>query len=151
VGQLVEVSLVMTGVSLLSVESCSELAVMRKKVDASTVSGRSVLTESAAKDSVEFLKLLADETRLRIVYMLKESGELNVQTMCRALGLTQPAVSHHLALLRMAGLVSLRRAGKHNYYSLVPGRFQDHVGQLRQILPVTGNSAPLECAPSEMA
>ncbi|GIW94431.1 MAG: hypothetical protein KatS3mg110_2472 [Pirellulaceae bacterium] len=95
----------------------------------------SQLSEDDTKLSVEFLKLLADETRLRIVYMLKQAGELNVQTMCRALRLTQPAVSHHLALLRMAGLVSLRRQGKHNFYSLVSHRFHDQVKRLWQILP----------------
>lgn len=129
----------MTVSGLLPVRSRTDKRVV-KKVDESTMEKSSVLSDDAAKDSVEFLKLLADETRLRIVYMLKECGELNVQTMCRALRLTQPAVSHHLALLRMAGLVSLRRAGKHNYYSLVPGRFQDHVGLLRRILPSSNSN-----------
>lgn len=129
----------MTVSGLLPVRSRTDKRVV-KKVDESTMEKSSVLSDDAAKDSVEFLRLLADETRLRIVYMLKQCGELNVQTMCRALRLTQPAVSHHLALLRMAGLVSLRRAGKHNYYSLVPGRFQDHVGVLRRILPSSNSN-----------
>jgi ArsR family transcriptional regulator len=45
--------------------------------------------------------------------------------LCNLLGQSQPAVSHHLALLRVAGLIEPRRAGKHNYYRILPQRFQD--------------------------
>ncbi len=93
------------------------------------------LSDDATRQAVDFLKLLADETRLRIVYVLKHRGELNVQTMCRVLKLTQPAVSHHLALLRVAGLLALRREGKHNYYHLVPDRFVEQLGILDNFLP----------------
>jgi ArsR family transcriptional regulator len=37
---------------------------------------------------------------------------------------SQPAVSHHLALLRMAGVIACRRDGKHNFYRLVPQKVQ---------------------------
>ncbi len=114
---------------------------MKTKTVGLSLEHLSLLDEESAKHSVEFLKLLADETRLRIVYMLKQAGEMNVQTMCRVLRLTQPAVSHHLALLRMAGLIVLRRAGKHNFYSLVPERFYDQVHLLRQILPGRNNDS----------
>ena len=45
----------------------------------------------------------------------------------RRLNLTQPAVSHHLALLKMAGILDCRRDGKHNFYRLVPRRCQDYL------------------------
>src|SRR5262245_14159002 len=93
------------------------------------------LSEQVAKQAVEFFKLLSDETRLRIVFVLKQRGELNVQTMCRILELTQPAVSHHLALLRVAGLIELRRAGKHNFYHLVPERFAETSSVLQYFMP----------------
>src|SRR3954468_6448641 len=67
-------------------------------------------------------KLLADETRLRIIYFLLQKDEINVRTFCGVLGQSQPAVSHHLAMLKEAGLLDSRRDGKHNFYRLVPKR-----------------------------
>ncbi len=61
-------------------------------------------------------KQLADESRLKILLALAQEGEMHVSALCQLLGQTQPAVSHHLTLLRMTGLVGFRRAGKHNFY-----------------------------------
>jgi ArsR family transcriptional regulator len=63
-------------------------------------------------------KLLADETRLRVLYYLTQRDELHVRALCELLGESQPAVSHHLALLREAGVIERRRQGKHNFYYL---------------------------------
>ena len=65
-------------------------------------------------------KLLADETRLRILFELTQRKELHVRAFCDLLGQSQPAVSHHLALLLDNGLIERRREGKHNFYRLVP-------------------------------
>jgi ArsR family transcriptional regulator, arsenate/arsenite/antimonite-responsive transcriptional repressor len=62
--------------------------------------------------------MLADRSRLKILLALGRDGELHVTALCELLGQSQPAVSHHLTLLRMNGLVSYRRDGKHNYYHL---------------------------------
>ena len=67
---------------------------------------------------VQLLKLFADETRIRILSHLMRLGEANVQTLCRHLSQTQPAVSHHLALLKDAGMLQMRRSGKHNFYRI---------------------------------
>src|SRR5215470_17403379 len=64
----------------------------------------------------QVFKLLADESRLKILLALAQDGELHVTALCELLSQTQPAVSHHLTLLRMVGLVGYRRDGKHNYY-----------------------------------
>jgi ArsR family transcriptional regulator len=64
----------------------------------------------------QVFKLLADESRLKILMALAQDGELHVTALCDFLNQTQPAVSHHLTLLRMVGLVGYRRDGKHNYY-----------------------------------
>jgi ArsR family transcriptional regulator, arsenate/arsenite/antimonite-responsive transcriptional repressor len=64
----------------------------------------------------QVFKLLADESRLKILLALAQDGELHVTALCELLNQTQPAVSHHLTLLRMVGLVGYRRDGKHNYY-----------------------------------
>jgi ArsR family transcriptional regulator len=85
------------------------------------------LGDETARDLVQLFKLLADETRLRILYYLMQQDELNVRTLCKLLRQSQPAVSHHLALLRVAGLIECRRDGKHNFYHLVPKRCQAYL------------------------
>lgn len=75
-------------------------------------------------DLVKVFKLLSDETRMHILMYLTRTPELHVRALCDLLGQSQPAVSHHLALLRAAQLIELRREGKHNFYHLVPQRFQ---------------------------
>jgi len=62
-------------------------------------------------------KALGDETRLRIVALLAH-GELCVCHVEEALGLSQPSVSRHLAVLRAAGVVEARRERKWVYYRL---------------------------------
>ena len=76
------------------------------------------LPNQLEKDLVQVFKLLSDETRLRILLYLARAGELHVTALCDKLAQSQPAVSHHLALLRVAGLIEARRDGKHNYYSV---------------------------------
>jgi ArsR family transcriptional regulator len=70
------------------------------------------------------LRALADEARLNIVSHLAGLGEVNVTEICRALDISQPLVSWHLAMLRRAGLVRRRRLGRQVYCSLDRARFQ---------------------------
>jgi DNA-binding transcriptional ArsR family regulator len=63
------------------------------------------------------LKHLSDPTRLQVILMLSE-GERHVGSLCSELNQSQPAVSHHLALLRHGGVIVPRRDGKNNYYTL---------------------------------
>lgn len=86
---------------------------------------RVTFNSQALKDLVEFFKVLSDETRLKILQYLAHTPELHVRALCELLKQSQPAVSHHLALLRMVGLIECRRDGKHNYYRLVPSRFRE--------------------------
>lgn len=67
---------------------------------------------------IKTFKLMADETRMKIISLISKSEELNVSQLCKSLGQSQPAVSHHLALLRTSGFLEVRREGKHNFYSL---------------------------------
>ena len=84
----------------------------------------------------QVFKLLADESRLKILLALAQDGELHVSALCDLLGQSQPAVSHHLTLMRMVGLVGYRRDGKHNYYHLA----SDHVRDLfEQFFADAGN------------
>lgn len=86
---------------------------------------RVTFNAQALKELVEFFKVLSDETRLKILQYLAHTPELHVRALCELLKQSQPAVSHHLALLRMVGLIECRRDGKHNYYHLVPSRFRE--------------------------
>jgi ArsR family transcriptional regulator, arsenate/arsenite/antimonite-responsive transcriptional repressor len=88
------------------------------------------LPDDTGRELVQLFKLLSDETRLRILYFLMQREELNVRTLCDLLEQSQPAVSHHLALLRVAGIIECRRDGKHNFYHLVPKRFQSFLDML---------------------
>lgn len=81
----------------------------------------------------QFCHILGDKTRLRIVQTLQK-GELNVTAVCKALKLPQPTVSRHLAILRMAGLVENRRAGKEIHYSLSDYRASAAAGALKTLL-----------------
>lgn len=68
-------------------------------------------------DPVLFSKALADETRQKIMSLCCCKW-LSVGEIVDALDVSQPTVSHHLAILRNAGLVHTRREGKQVYYSL---------------------------------
>jgi ArsR family transcriptional regulator len=67
---------------------------------------------------IEIFKSLADRSRLLILMILAQEGEMHVSAICKLLAQSQPAVSHHLTQLRSAGLVGFRRDGKFNHYSL---------------------------------
>ncbi len=73
-------------------------------------------------------RILGAETRQRILELLA-GGELSVSAIAHRLGITQPAVSQHLAVLHAAGLVIDRREGQQVYYRLVePAYFRYHLG-----------------------
>lgn len=66
----------------------------------------------------DLLKQVSDPTRLQVLMLLNDK-ERNVSELCSDLGTqSQPAVSHHLALLRHGRLIEPRRSGKHNFYGL---------------------------------
>lgn len=83
-----------------------------------------VKTQKQMKKIAEFYKALGDETRLKIVEMLSEQ-EMCVCEIIARLNMSQPAVSHHLKILRQAGVVKDSRDGKWIYYSLDVDVFKD--------------------------
>ena len=91
-----------------------------------TVEAMPEISEQAVRELAQVFKLLSDETRLRILFYLAQNSEIHVTDLCNRLGQSQPAVSHHLALLRVSGLIESRREGKHNFYSVRT----DHFGEL---------------------
>ena len=67
--------------------------------------------------AVEVFAMLADATRVRIVLALRD-GELSVNDLSERVGKPAPAVSQHLAKLRLARIVLTRREGTHVHYRL---------------------------------
>jgi DNA-binding transcriptional ArsR family regulator len=70
-----------------------------------------------AQRAAVLLKQASDPTRLRVILMLAD-GEKHVGALCEDMDMTQPAVSHHLALLRHGSIIAPRRQGKNNFYAL---------------------------------
>ena len=70
--------------------------------------------------ALKLFKNLSDETRLGIVLLLREMGELCVCDLCAALEQSQPKISRHLAMLRESGLLLDRKQGKWVHYRLSP-------------------------------
>lgn len=70
------------------------------------------------KSLARFFKVLADETRLAILALLADHGELCVCDVIAALGITQSKASRHLATLKQAGLVTDRKEGLWSHHAL---------------------------------
>src|SRR4029077_4322747 len=70
-----------------------------------------------AQQAAMFLKQVSDPTSLQVILMLSKS-EKHVGAVCDQLNMSQPAVSHHLALLRHGRIIAPRRQGKNNFYGL---------------------------------
>jgi len=76
---------------------------------------RSMPSEPQVTAAVTALRMLADPTRLRLLWLLRE-GEYDVGTLATAVGAARPAVSQHLGKLLLAGLVASRRDGRRVLY-----------------------------------
>lgn len=88
--------------------------------------------EDAAADAAALFGCLADSTRVRLLSLLS-AGEMCVCEMADILGMSQPAVSHHLRLLRQCGIVRFRKQGQRALYSLSGGETGRTVRRLLQI------------------
>lgn len=80
-------------------------------------------------DPVGFARVLADPTRQQIMECCCCDWK-SVNEIVDAVNVSQPTVSHHLAVLRDAGLVTAREKGKHTYYELNQERVAFCCGQL---------------------
>ncbi len=68
----------------------------------------------------QVFKSLADPTRLALLERLLRDGEQNVVALTAHAGVSQPAVSKHMAVLKRAGLVRFRREGRETHYRARP-------------------------------
>ena len=82
------------------------------------------LTESDAEDLAAAFKVLSDPIRLRMLSLVAsaDGGEVCACDLVEPSGRSQPTVSHHLALLVEAGVVSREKRGRWAWYRVVPER-----------------------------
>jgi ArsR family transcriptional regulator len=81
------------------------------------------LTTTEAEQLAGWFGVLADPTRLRLLSLIAAAGEACAACdLVEPLGVSQPTVSHHLKVLREAGLVDNHRRGRWIYYRPVPER-----------------------------
>jgi len=105
--------------------------------------------EEAAEEAAEparVFKALGDPVRLRLLSMVasRAGGEVCVCDLASAFELSQPTISHHLKLLREAGLIEGERRGTWVYYRLVP----ETTDRLAAILTRYGDRSPYRAARS---
>jgi ArsR family transcriptional regulator len=87
------------------------------------------------------LKALADPTRLRLLQLLaaqREGRALCVRALASRLGVTQPAVSQHLAILRELDLVRAEKLGIRTHYYLNHDRLRELWGMVGRLLQLEG-------------
>lgn len=106
-------------------DACAQPALVGEPID-----------EASAAGLAQVFKALGDPVRLRLVSLIgaREGGEVCVCDLTSAFDLTQPTISHHLKVLREAGLINSERRGTWVYYRLVPAALERMAGLLS--LPV---------------
>ena len=92
------------------------------------ISRDSLLPDEDICDLADFFKVFGDSSRLKVLWALHQS-ELCVTHLAELLGMTAPAISHQLKILRQSHLVRTRRDGKNIYYSLA----DDHVQRILEL------------------
>jgi ArsR family transcriptional regulator, arsenate/arsenite/antimonite-responsive transcriptional repressor len=102
-------------------EVCAQPALVSEPID-----------EALAAELAVVFKALGDPVRLRLLSLIgaREGGEVCVCDLTSAFDLSQPTISHHLKLLREAGLIDSERRGTWVYYRLVPAALERMAGLL---------------------
>ena len=105
-------------------DACAQPALVSEPID-----------EAAAAGLAQVFRALGDPVRLRLVSLIgaREGGEVCVCDLTSAFELSQPTISHHLKVLREAGLIDSQRRGTWVYYRLVP----DALERLAALLSVS--------------
>lgn len=80
-------------------------------------------------DIADFFKMFSDSTRLKILFLLKEEGESNVNNIAEKLSMSQSAISQQLKVLRATRLVRFRKDGKNIIYRLS----DDHIVKILKL------------------
>jgi DNA-binding transcriptional ArsR family regulator len=99
----------------VGIDACTAKVVDEARVEAARAR---LLPEPELARLAQLFRLLGDATRARLLYALLEAGELCVCDLSAATGTPETNISHALRLLRTAGIVKARRAGRMMHYSL---------------------------------
>lgn len=91
------------------------------------------LLQARAGDAAALLRALANEQRLLIVCHLIGAGELSVGRLVEEVGLSQSALSQHLARLRDQGVVAFRREAQTLFYRIADEKAERLIGLLRDL------------------
>lgn len=116
------------------------VSITTNQIDASCCAPSSApcISNEQVKEGELLFSALADSTRLSILNMLAISeNEVCVCDITSNFPLGQPTISHHLRILREAGLVSGDKRGKWVYYSLVQSRVAEAKAILEKAIPLT--------------
>lgn len=89
--------------------------------------------EANATQVADILRALANERRLMVLCKLVEWGEANVGSLAEAVGLSQSALSQHLAKMRDEGLVDFRREGQMLWYRVAEPRVELLLAYLQKL------------------
>jgi ArsR family transcriptional regulator, zinc-responsive transcriptional repressor len=90
---------------------------IKKATQPALAVNQALLRTKTFQRAASLLKQVSDPTRLQVITLLSER-EHQVGWLCDQFDMTQPAMSHHLALLRHGGIIERRRQGKNNFYTL---------------------------------
>lgn len=104
---------------------------------------------AAAHPRLELLQAVADPLRLRLLSELSRPAA--VHELCARLGMAQPRVSHHLGILRRAGLLELEVHGREHLYQLVEPPAGDPRRELLAFVGVHGGVPAPAAAPAPAA
>ena len=105
-----------------------------------------------AGEASRLLKTMANESRLLVLCYLAEAGELSVGELVDRVGLSQSALSQHLAKLREEGLVATRKDAQCVFYRVCDPKAEQVLVLLHQIFcPELGNASGRELVSGENA
>lgn len=90
---------------------------------------RTLPSDETLEDNATMIKSLADPTRLKIIYLLK-NGELCVCQILDAIDKSQSTISHHLNMMKKEEVLSARKQGKWIYYKLANENIIDRLEQI---------------------
>jgi len=89
--------------------------------------------EASALEVADILRTLGNERRLMILCKLVEAGEMTVGALVEAIGLSQSALSQHLAKMRDDNIVSFRRDGQTLWYRIADPRIEHLIAELHRL------------------
>jgi DNA-binding transcriptional ArsR family regulator len=113
----------------------------------SSVGSRDSLGEQDLRRLRTLYRALGDETRLRIIGLLAEIGPMPVNELSSRVGLSQPLISWHLRILRLAGVVDTQRQGRATICRLRQAAFEElHAAEARLIGGTSGIASSLPAA-----